>query len=208
MIKMSKNSGGGVQMLSYKPPPKCTDAGRWEDMIYNMLPQAGGDLPKGVIVMWSGAVDTIPGDWALCDGTNGTPDLRGRFVLGAGDGHSVGSTGGEDAHTLIESEMANHTHSTDSQGDHVHSGYTSTEDINHSHKYERGGVTWAGGGVQVSVLANTTGYSYTEDASVSHSHQIILNSAGNHTHSISYAGESHPHNNMPPYYALAYIMKL
>lgn len=196
-------------MLPYKPPPKCTDAGGWEDMIYNMLPQAGGDeLPKGIIVMWSGAVNAVPGGWALCDGTKGTPDLRGRFVLGAGGTYAVGATGGEERHQLTVNEMPNHTHSTDSQGDHVHSGYTSTEDINHSHRYERGGVGWAGGGDQVSVLSNTVGYNYTEGASVSHSHQIILNSAGNHMHSISYAGESHPHDNMPPYYALAYIMRL
>ena len=49
-------------------------------------------IPSGVIVMWSGQTDTIPDGWALCDGTDGTPDLRTRFVLGACgtvDGHNI-----------------------------------------------------------------------------------------------------------------------
>ena len=41
---------------------------------------------KGIVTMWSGTINNIPFGWALCDGTNGTPDLRGRFVLGTGQG--------------------------------------------------------------------------------------------------------------------------
>lgn len=51
-------------------------------------------IPVGVITMWSGSVDTIPDGWALCNGENGTPDLRNRFIVGAGDSYSVGNTGG------------------------------------------------------------------------------------------------------------------
>jgi hypothetical protein len=52
-----------------------------------VLSNSNGDLssigcPKGVIWLWSGSIDTIPDGWALCNGENGTPDLRGRFVLG------------------------------------------------------------------------------------------------------------------------------
>ena len=44
----------------------------------------GGDIPRGAIVMWSGTVADIPAGWVLCDGTSGTPDLRERFIVGAG----------------------------------------------------------------------------------------------------------------------------
>lgn len=54
---------------------------------------------QGMIVMWSGAIVDIPDGWVLCDGDNGTPDLRNRFVLGAGDTYAVDDTGGADSHT-------------------------------------------------------------------------------------------------------------
>jgi hypothetical protein len=65
-------------------------------------PQAGSPaaagLPSGVIVMWSGPLDAIPAGWALCDGSDGTPDLRNRFVLGVGAAEYLGSTGGAHSH--------------------------------------------------------------------------------------------------------------
>ena len=75
----------------------------------------GGTIPIGGIVVWSGEVTDIPKGWALCNGqrVNGlkTPDLRGRFVPGAGGGYRAGTTGGEERHTLTESEMPSHRHS-------------------------------------------------------------------------------------------------
>lgn len=81
----------------------------------------GGQLIKGIIMAFSGTFDsngypvnqdTNAGDtgWHICDGTHGTPDLRGRFILGASDGHVVGSTGGEENHTLTVEEMPSHNH--------------------------------------------------------------------------------------------------
>lgn len=65
---------------------------------------------KGIIVMWSGAVVDIPTGWALCNGANGTPDLRNRFVVGAGDTYAVGATGGSNTHTLTAAEIPKHSH--------------------------------------------------------------------------------------------------
>ena len=70
----------------------------------------GGGVPIGSIVIWSGAADAVPTGWALCDGSNGTPDLRDRFVLGAGPKHQTGETGGLERVTLLVSELPYHTH--------------------------------------------------------------------------------------------------
>lgn len=53
-----------------------------------------GIIPSGAIIMWSGATNAIPAGYVLCDGTNSTPDLRNRFVIGAGNSYAVGATGG------------------------------------------------------------------------------------------------------------------
>jgi hypothetical protein len=58
-----------------------------------------GGIPSGVIVMWSGTLSSIPSGWALCDGTNGTPDLRDRFIYGWSDGVNPGGTGGAVSHS-------------------------------------------------------------------------------------------------------------
>ena len=70
----------------------------------------GGVVPAGGVIMWTGALNTIPKGWTLCDGQNGTPDLRNRFVVGAGSSYSLGATGGEAEHTLTVSEMPSHSH--------------------------------------------------------------------------------------------------
>ena len=74
-----------------------------------------GSAPVGCIILWSGSVSNIPDGWALCDGrqANGlaTPDLRDRFVVGAGGGYSVGAKGGEASHVLTLEEMPSHNHS-------------------------------------------------------------------------------------------------
>lgn len=71
---------------------------------------AGVGVPAGAIIMWSGTTSNIPTGWALCDGQNGTPDLRDRFIVGAGPGYAVGATGGEATHKLTETEMPSHGH--------------------------------------------------------------------------------------------------
>ena len=53
---------------------------------------------KGIIVLWSGAIADIPAGWALCDGTLGTPDLRNKFIVAAGDTYAPGDAGGSVNH--------------------------------------------------------------------------------------------------------------
>jgi hypothetical protein len=118
-------------------------------------------LPSGAIIMWGGAILDIPTDWYICDGTNGTPDLRGRFVLGAGGAYSVDDVGGEEEHTLTIDEMPAHTHSQ--------------WGVNRSQEFE----TSQG-----------------------------LSAAQNSSSNTGSTGGDQPHNNMPPYYAMAYIMYL
>lgn len=79
------------------------------------IPSGGSDsylvkAPIGTIVIWSGTADNIPTGWQLCDGTNGTPDLRDKFVLGAGTTHNVGETGGNEEVTLTVEQMPKHNH--------------------------------------------------------------------------------------------------
>lgn len=69
------------------------------------------NAPIGAIMIWSGAEDTVPEGWSICNGENGTLDLRDRFVLAAGDGHEVGDTGGSEEVTLTVEQMPRHGHS-------------------------------------------------------------------------------------------------
>jgi hypothetical protein len=77
--------------------------------------QEGGNalVPRGTIVMWNGAANTIPGGWALCNGAGGTPDLRDRFIVGAGSSYAYGATGGATHVTLSINEIPSHSHSYD-----------------------------------------------------------------------------------------------
>jgi len=67
-------------------------------------------IPSGGIIMWSGSIASIPSGWYLCDGNNGTPNLKDKFIVGAGGSYAVGATGGEAHHTLVGAELPAHTH--------------------------------------------------------------------------------------------------
>lgn len=83
------------------------------DVVNGKVKEGGNDLiPKGVIVMWSGNISEIPAGWALCDGNGGRPDLRDRFIVGAGKDYTVKQIGGEAYHALTIDEMPAHTHTT------------------------------------------------------------------------------------------------
>jgi hypothetical protein len=147
-------------------------------------------FPTGGIIMWSGTIATIPSGWALCNGSNGTPDLRDRFIVGATQDDagvaktnitgSLTQTGGsKDA--IVVSHV--HTGTTDSAGTHQHS-YTYPTTFSE----ERGdgaNVVWSG------------------------SQSVNTGAAGAHTHTFTTAssGSSGTNANLVPYFALAFIMK-
>jgi microcystin-dependent protein len=69
-----------------------------------------GTVPVGGIIMWSGSRNNIPAGWVLCDGTDGTPNLCDRFIVGASGQYAVGATGGTNEVTLTEAQMPSHQH--------------------------------------------------------------------------------------------------
>ena len=134
----------------------------------------GSPIPRGVITMWSGATNDLPSGWALCNGNNGTPDLRNRFIVGAGSSYGVGNTGGADTVALTTDQMPSHNHNN--QG-----GYN----------YDR------------LLTARPDGHYTSKDTDTTVGEPDLIHSA-----SIQPAGGNKAHENRPPYYALAYIMKL
>ena len=173
--------------------------------------QLNSPIPAGVITMWSGAIANIPAGWSLCNGTSGTPDLRDRFVMGAGGTYAVGATGG----SATSSAAGSHTHTEAAAGVHDHGTATGSTTLTvdqipgHTHGYSLAGGTAFEYGTGLngtsglaSVSASTTG---STGAGLGHTHSI--SSAGSHSHTINSVGD-HTHTSLPPYYALAYIMKL
>lgn len=163
-------------------------------------------IAAGIITMWSGAIGAIPSGWFLCDGTNGTPDLRDRFIVGAGSTYAVNNTGGAATVTLTEAQTPAHTHgygpvNVVSGGSHSHA----INDAGHLHSYSRYGV--ANGATPQSGYG--PGSSGTTSAAGT---GISLNAAGAHTHgygptNTSSIGSTGSHENRPPYFALCYIRK-
>lgn len=133
-------------------------------------------MPIGAIIMWSG--NTIPNRWHLCDGTNGTPDLRNRFIVGAGDEYSIGNTGGEKEHTLITAELPVHNHT----------------------------IEWD---ISVATSSPVTRKTLHIDRDPLKGSSIGARTWPDYnTFDTNNTGNGQAHENRPPYYALAYIMKI
>ncbi len=155
-----------------------------------------GTIPIGGIILWSGSTGTIPTGWALCNGSNGTPNLQDRFVVGAGSGYAVDATGGSNTISIETTNLPSHTHDSGS--------YQTTENGGHTHTY------W--------VHSNTGRLDNDEDNSCvypswsggttswngSHFHSIE-GTSGNVTGST---GSATPFDIIPKYYALAFIQRI
>ena len=157
------------------------------DNIYGIVgvqTAVGTTIPAGVITLWYGAIGSVPTGWYLCDGSNGTPDLRDRFVIGAGSTYAVASTGGSTTHTLTTTEMPSHTHTaTSTDSGHTH-GYTAPNNT---------GIQIAGSSSFVSYFNSTSGTTSSGTANI--------------TTTIGSTGSGSSFSILNPYYALAYIMK-
>lgn len=184
---------------------------------------AATQLPRGIITMWSGATNAVPSGWALCDGNNGTPNLKDRFIVGAGQSYGVGNTGGNITQTpsvwtnaagtgiqvagtaINESQMPWHTHSGSVGSD---ASIQAQDSIQSSSAGEWladdsfGSIGWAPSPIRkplkefsASLSINGTG------GSQPHYHGVTDNG---HAHTAAASAI----DVRPPYYALAFIMKL
>ena len=138
------------------------------------------NVPIGTIILWADPV--IPMNWQVCDGTNGTPDLRNRFVRGASDDADLLDTGGSTTHVHTT------TNATGSAGAHNHNGTINTPDSDQN------------------VYAKT-GETPTIFAANKHYHTITLSQSdvGAHTHTVQ---DTKSASNMPPYIKLVFIMRI
>lgn len=142
--------------------------------------QAVYSVPSGGIIMWSGSVASIPTGWLLCDGTSGTPNLTDKFIVGAGLTYAVGAAGGSKDAIVVS---------------HTHTATSTVSDPGHSHSADQpfAGSTFANGGSYYGQGNNrATGAAATG----------ITVSTTNTT-----TGAAGTNANLPPYLALAYIMK-
>jgi hypothetical protein len=138
---------------------------------------SGGAIPSGVIMLWSGASNAIPAGYVLCDGNNSTPDLRDKFVVGAGNNYSVDATGGS-----ADAVVVSHNH-----------GIT---DPGHAHTFT----------LQTSASSGNP-YAVGADYALDRSNSSTNTQNQTTGISVNSEGETGTNKNLPPYYALCYIMK-
>ena len=147
---------------------------------------SGATIPAGLISMWSGSIGSIPSGWYLCDGSNGTPNLTDRFIIGAGSTYAVNGVGGVSSVTLTTNNMPAHTHTATS----------TVTDPGHTHTTAYQAYTGSGGG---GIAGGSSSFS-----------TITLNTA---TTGITVAttnasvGSGTSFSVLNPYYALAFIQK-
>lgn len=151
------------------------------DNLYPILQNAAATtnpFTTGMIIIWSGSLGSIPAGWVLCNGSNGTPDLRDRFVIAAGSTYAVGATGGS-----ADAIVVSHTHTA------------TVTDPGHTHTARS--IAQVGSDFTVAQV----GQSFNQNATFINSNTTGITVANSTT------GTSGTGANLPPYYALAYIMK-
>ena len=184
----------------------------------------------GMIMLWYGSVASIPSGWVLCDGNNSTPDLRSRFVVGAGTGgsYSPGDTGGANSVTLTEAQMPSHNHSFSGSSSHSHTVNNHTHSFSgsgsntHSHNIfatnfndHNDSARRIQNGRNDSTSSSGNNNFSTDNATISISISGTTGGSSPSTNSQTVSisgntgskGSGNSHENRPPYYALCYIMK-
>ena len=160
-----------------------------QNSVTSTVPSPGaGAIPSGAIVMWRGTIASIPLGWQLCDGTNGTPDLRDKFIVGANQ-----DTGGV-AETIVSGVL----NQTGGSATHIHEAGTLLGPV-HTHGFS----------ATTSRPSNVSGAKSGGDgfANNIHTHTVSgVTDAGNSGGPVT--GETASASSLPPYYALAFIMKL
>jgi len=154
-----------------------------------------GTIPIGGIIMWSGTDGNIPTNWALCNGSNGTPNLIDKFIVGRGSAYAAGDTGGS-----ADAIVPTHTH-TATGGSHGHPVRHSTQITGAVEADASGGYVLDNTGVQDFAANNSTPGSTSGDQ-IGQSGSLTLTAA------TPADGESVTNKNLPPYYAIAYIMRI
>ena len=152
--------------------------------------------------MWWGSVATIPLGWVLCDGTNNTPDLRDRFIVGAGNSYSLNNTGGASTVTLTLNQMPSHNHGG---ATHWHELRGNMNNIAESWN-DSGYVNDLHSGSGRNFMTKLGGHSHKTPDGTDPSGAGGIQIDASHNHGISAQGSNHAHENKPPYYALYYIM--
>lgn len=176
----------------------------WSDFkrLSKIVDLMGSLVPAGAIMMWFGSTESVPAGWALCNGANGTPDLRGRFPVGAGTDYTLGQTGGEAKHTLTASETPSHAHSLTVPG--------------HSHDVFQGcyGTSGAWEDVTLSIWGGDHDSGNRNFARVNRSttaeahYRLRTKTTAQQVIQSTYTGGNMAHENRPPFLALNFIMKL
>jgi len=216
---------GNVGIGTDNPTSKLEVNGTVSAQNYGLNATGNGPVPKGGIIMWSGNPNAIPAGWALCDGSvvagTKTPNLSGRFIAGYDKNDadynlqvdSVGpkysdADGISNGKNSVDAKQIKLTSAQSGSPAHNHTGYTST-DGDHKHLFQTSGDKGGDGVGQVRVIASNSdfvappnqGYDADMKANGSHNHSLTINYSTNTNASVAF-------ENRPPFYVLAYIIKL
>jgi hypothetical protein len=186
--------------------------------------QLNGAVPIGSIIMWAGLV--IPTNWHLCDGTNGTPDLQDKFIVGKSATKAINTTGGS-----ADAVVVSHAHTASSSGNfanytgaenvgHTHTFTTSNADLNHQHGYlvtntmgqsaasQGGGIAVGKASAMTDFMSQNNFHAHTGTTdNTSNYHVHYVSGAVSVTTAVNANGVSATNANLPPYYALAFIQR-
>ena len=165
-------------------------------------------LPQGSIIPWYGNKADIPEGFALCDGQNGTPDLRDRFLVGAGSTYSLGAKGGEATHKLVGAELPSQSANVSGLILVGSRGFTYSSDGGSDLRASWGKTSGYYAYRELSRVYNNNGGGFVKPGIYSGSFYGVNMLFYDKVDSVLSIGKDQPHENRPPYYALYYIMKV